>query len=109
MLSHFSRVQLFAALWTVACRAPLFMVFSRQEYWSRLPFTSPGDLLDPGIEPESYIYLHWQAGPLPLAPPEVQPPAPLQGWGNFNVWRVGGCPRAGMRGGVERYPPLSSI
>ena len=39
--------------WTVACQAPLFMDFSRQEHWSRLPRPSPGDLPDPGIEPES--------------------------------------------------------
>ena len=39
--------------WTVACQAPLSMEFSKQEYWSGLPFPSPGDLLDPGIEPGS--------------------------------------------------------
>ena len=48
---HFSRVQLFATLWTVACQAPLSMGFSRQEYWSGLPCPSPEDLPDPGIEP----------------------------------------------------------
>ena len=41
----------FAAPWTVACQAPLSMGFPRQEYWSELPFHSPGDLPDPGIEP----------------------------------------------------------
>ena len=46
-----SRVQLFATLWTVAHQAPPSMGFSRQEYWSGLPFPSQGDLLDPGIEP----------------------------------------------------------
>ena len=40
-----------ATPWTVACQAPLSMRFSRQEYWSGLPFPSPGDLPDPGIEP----------------------------------------------------------
>ena len=40
-------------LWTVACQAPLPMAFSRQEYWSRLPFPSPGDLPEPEIEPRS--------------------------------------------------------
>ena len=45
--------QLFATPWTVACQAPLSMEFSRQEYWSGLPFPSPGDLPDPGIEPGS--------------------------------------------------------
>ena len=49
----FSCVQLFVTLWTVACQAPLSMGFSRQEYWSGLPFPSPGDLPDPGIEPRS--------------------------------------------------------
>ena len=48
-----SCVLLFATLWTVANQAPLSMVFSRQEYWSRLPFPSPGDLPNPGIEPGS--------------------------------------------------------
>ena len=42
-----------ATLWTVAHQAPLSMGFSRQEYWSGLPFPSPGDLPDPGIEPRS--------------------------------------------------------
>ena len=43
-----SRVRLF--VWTVACQAPLSMGFSRQQYWSGLPFPSPGDLPNPGIE-----------------------------------------------------------
>ena len=46
-----SRVRLFATPWTVAYKAPLSMEFSRKEYWSGLPFPSPGDLPDPGIEP----------------------------------------------------------
>ena len=53
VLSHFSSVGLFATLWAVACHAPLFMEFSRQEYWSRLPFPSPGDLPHPGIKSTS--------------------------------------------------------
>ena len=48
-----SRVRLFVTPWTVAHQAPLPMGFSRQEYWSGLPFPSPGDLPDPGIEPRS--------------------------------------------------------
>ena len=48
-----SRVQLFVTPWTVAYQAPLSMGFSRQYYWSGLPFPSPGDLPDPGIEPGS--------------------------------------------------------
>ena len=40
-------------LWTIAYQAPMSMGFSRQEYWSGLPFPSPGDLPDPGMEPGS--------------------------------------------------------
>ena len=50
MLSGFSHVWLFVNQWIVAYQAPLFMGFSRQEYWSGLPFSSPADLPDPGIE-----------------------------------------------------------
>ena len=46
-------VQLFETLWTVARQAPLSMGFFRQEYWSGLPFPSPGHLPDPGIKPTS--------------------------------------------------------
>ena len=46
-----SHVQFFATPWTIAHQTPLSMVFPRQEYWSGLPFPSPGDLPDPGIEP----------------------------------------------------------
>ena len=46
-----SRVRLFATPWMVAYQAPLSMGFSRQEYWSGLPFPFPGDLPNPGIEP----------------------------------------------------------
>ena len=53
MLSHFSHVWLFATLWTIAHQAPLSMGFSKQEYWSGLPFPSPGDLPNLGIEPGS--------------------------------------------------------
>ena len=50
MLSLFSCVQLFATPWTVAPQAPLSMGFPRQACWSGVPFPSPGDLPDPGIE-----------------------------------------------------------
>ena len=53
IISSFSHVQLFVILWTVAYQASPSMGFSRQEYWSGLPFPSPGDLPDPGIEPGS--------------------------------------------------------
>ena len=42
--------KVYAILWTVVCQAPLSMEFSRQEYWSGLPFPSPGDLPNPGIK-----------------------------------------------------------
>ena len=48
-----TRVQLFETPWTLAHQAPPSMEFSRQEYWRGLPFSSPGDLPDPGIEPRS--------------------------------------------------------
>ena len=48
-----SRVRLFATPWTVTRQALLSMGFSRQEYWSGLPFPSPGDLPNPGMEPGS--------------------------------------------------------
>ena len=61
-----SRVRLFATPWTVAHQAPPPMGFSRQEYWSELPFPSPGDLPDPGIKPGSPSL---QADALPSEPP----------------------------------------
>ena len=60
------RVQLFATPWTVAYQAPPSMGFSRQEYWSGVPFPSPGDLSDPGIEPKSPSF---QADALTSEPP----------------------------------------
>ena len=48
-----SRVQLFVTPWIAAHQAPLSMGFSMQEYWSGLPFPSPGDFPDPGIKPRS--------------------------------------------------------
>ena len=61
-----SRVRPFATPWTVAYQAPLFTGFSRQGYWSGLPFPSPEDLPDPGIEPGSPTL---QADALPSEPP----------------------------------------
>ena len=60
VLSRYIRVRLFATLWTGACQAPLSMGFSKQEYWSWLPFPSPEDLPDPGIEPASLHLLHYR-------------------------------------------------
>ena len=64
-----SRVRLFVTLWTVVCQAPLSVGFSRQEYWSGLPYSPSGDLPDLGIKPVFQCLLHWQADSLPLVPP----------------------------------------
>ena len=67
-LKLLSSVRLFATPWTVACQASLLLGFSRQEYWSRLPFPSPGDLPHPGIKPGSPVL---QADALPSKPPGI--------------------------------------
>ena len=85
-----SRVWLFVTPWTVALQAPLSMGFSRQEYLSGLPFPSPGDLPDSGIEPASPVSLALQASSLPLSPcysrmdPESNRTDLLMKWG---LWR----------------------
>ena len=60
-----SGVQLFVTPWTRAYQAPPFTEFSRQEYWSGLPFPSPGDLLNPRIRPK---FATLQADALPSEP-----------------------------------------
>ena len=52
-VKSWSRVRLFVTPWTVAYQGHLSMGFSRQEYWSGLPFPSPGDLPNPGMDPGS--------------------------------------------------------
>ena len=52
-LSHYVMSDSFPASWIVACQACLSMEFSRQEYWTGLPFPTPGDLPEPGIKPAS--------------------------------------------------------
>ena len=71
-----SAVQIFAAPWTAARKAPLSMGFLRQGYWSRLPFHSPGELPDPGIELGSAAL---QADSLPSEPSESLTASVLQG------------------------------
>ena len=73
--------QLFATPWTVARQAPLSMEFSRQKYWSGLPFPSPGDLPNPGIEPMS------------LAPPALA-----------GVFFITGATREASRLNKNHYP-----
>ena len=77
-MKSLSRVQLFATPWTVAHQAPQFMECSRQEYWSGLPFPSPGHLPNPGIEPGSPAL---QADTLRSEPP------------GCSLW---GCKKSGM-------------
>ena len=61
-----SCIQFFATPWTVACQAPLFMRFSRQDYWIGFPFPSPRDHPNQRIKPRSSTL---QAGSLPSEPP----------------------------------------
>ena len=75
MLSH---VQLFETPWTLACKVPLSMEFSRQEYWNGLPFPSPGDLSTPGIEPKSPASSASADGFFTTVPPG-KPPAHIYG------------------------------
>ena len=81
-----SRVRLFSTPWTVAYQAPPSMGFSRQEYWSGLPFSSPRDLPDPGIKPSS-----------PALQTDTLPSEPLgKLWVNiqylfFSFWRTSPC------------------
>ena len=58
-----------ATPWTVACQDPLSVGFSRQEYWSGLPFPLPGDLPDPGIEPQSLASPALVGGSFTIVPP----------------------------------------
>ena len=69
MPSWFSRVQLFATLWTAARQAPLSMGFSRQGYWSGLPCPPPGNVPYTGIEPTPPVSPALQADSLPAEPP----------------------------------------
>ena len=69
VLRCFSHVQLFATPWTVARQAPLSVGFSRQEYWSGLPWPPTGDLPDSGIKPVSPASSALPGGSLTLMPP----------------------------------------
>ena len=60
-----------ATPWTAAYQAAPSMGFSRQEYWSWLPFPAPRDLPNPGIEPHLLHLLLWQVDSLPLVPPGI--------------------------------------
>ena len=81
----FSRVQLFETPWTVACQAPLSVEFSRQEYWIRLPFPSPVDLPNIGIELVSPKSPPLAGGPFTTEAPGKSQTLPRQCL-NFQVW-----------------------
>ena len=92
VLSLFSHIQLFTTLWTVAHQAPLSMIFSRREYWNRLPCHPPGHLPDPGIEPTSFMSPALAAGffttratcgPLTILPQQVNPSTSKRFWNCF--------------------------
>ena len=72
LLSRFSCAQLFVTPWTAALQTPLFMGFSRQEYWSGLPWPPLGDLPDPGIETMSLTSPILAGGPFFSATWEAQ-------------------------------------
>ena len=79
----FSRFRLFEAPWTVALKVPLSLGFSRQEYRMGLPFPSPGDRPNPGIEPRSPIL---QADSL-LSDPSGKPMYPYLSTSNFYFFK----------------------
>ena len=79
LLSH---SQLFVTPWTVARQAPMSMEFSRQDYWIGLPFPTPRDLPNQGIESMSFHLLHWQVDYLLLC----HLPSSLH---NNNIWLLG--------------------
>ena len=69
MFDHTVVPDAFETPWTVARQAPLSMEFSRQEYWSGLPFPPPGDLPEPGMEPKSPVSPALAGGFLTTEPP----------------------------------------
>ena len=92
VLSCYSRVQLGETPWTVAHRVPLSLGFSRQGYWTGLPFPSPGDFPDPGI----LRLLHWQADSLSLS----------HQWSEMKVKVTQSCPT--LCDPIDYYSPWNS-
>ena len=70
VLNRFSHIQLFVIPWTIVHQVPLSMGFSSQEYWSRMPFPSAGDLPNPGIQPRLLFPLLWETDFLLVVPLE---------------------------------------
>ena len=100
MLSHFSRVRLFATPWTVVCQAPLSTGFPRQEYWSGLPCPPPEDLPNPGIKPASPVL---QVDSLPLSHLERL----CRVWGRQSTrsWNILSYQKAGKCSKNDGYTP----
>ena len=94
-----------ATPWTVAYQAPQSMESSRQEYWSGLPFPSPGDLPDPGTEPGSPMS---QAHALPSAPPPVDVKTAVKAL-SFAERAVGACDACGAKASVYLDRHLSHL
>ena len=76
-----AQLQTLVTPWTVACQAPLFMKFSRQEYWSELSFPTTGDLLHPGM---NLGLLNWQVDSLPLS--HLRSPSLSRNCSNLNSY-----------------------
>ena len=94
----FSCIWVFAAPWTVVYQTPLSKEFSRQEYWSGLPFLTPGIFPTREPNPRFLHILHWQANSLLLSPPR-KPKISVRGWkikifmeeGIGNGWKANEC------------------
>ena len=101
-------IWLFMTLWTVVFQAPLSMKFSRQEYWSGLPFPTPGHLPDPGIKPTSLV-LSAMAGGWVLYHCDAWE-APLQNMLWARCGPVSGCslPAGGMEDHEWRLPATTT-
>ena len=107
MVSHFGLLELFVTPWTVAHHAPLSVGESRQEYWSGLPWPSPGIFPTQGSNPGVLYLLHWHAGSLSLAPPgkPLEPSileTQVKQMGDGALWKDGGVRRGWWS--LERRP-----
>ena len=92
----------FATPWTTACQAPPSMGSPRQEYWNGLPFPSPGDLSDPGIEPTSPDWHHWLNGY-----EFEQTPGDSEGQGRLACCSLCGCKELDMTSLLNNSLPQS--
>ena len=102
-----SRIQLFVTPWTVAFLASLSLEFSRQEYWSGLPFPSPGNLPDPGIEPGSPALQRDSL--LPEPPKKPSPPILLQITTESHISRIWGKKKINESAERRKNEPVNKI